>query len=392
MKYDFDAKISRNNSNSTKWDAFRESGASEEHFFPLWVADMDFMVAEPIRQALIGRAQHGIFGYSYADEDYFQAIINWQQQRHGLVLQKEEICFAPGVVAGLAYLLALLTKAGDGVIIQQPVYYPFARKIEEAGCRVLDNRLHKDEHGYYSMDFEQLEQLAAQAKVMILCSPHNPVGRVWRKEELLRVAEICAQHDIWLISDEIHADLLRAGQQHHCLAALAAEQKQRIITCTSASKSFNLAGLSCASIIIHHAKLRESYQNHLKQVANVSAPSLFAVQAVKAAYAEGSDWLQQVSAYLDGNVSWMSEFLGSALPQAKFYPPEGTYLAWLDISAYNKADMDFAKQLLQECHVVIEPGEMFGAGGEGFLRINFACSRVLLQQAMQRMAEFILKR
>ena len=387
MKYDFDSPVSRRDSNSIKWESPQLLKNMEiSNILPLWVADMDFVVAEPIRQALLKRVQHGVFGYSYVDESYYQAIISWYQRRHAFAIDRESICFSPGIVPGIAYLLRLLTQPGDAVLIQPPVYYPFAAEITNAGCQIVENPLLEDENGYYHMDFADLQEKAKQAKVMILCSPHNPVGRVWTEAELRQVADICFSHDVFVITDEIHNDLLRKNIRHICLASMYPEE-QRLVTCLSASKSFNLAGLSCSSLIIPDPDLRRRYKEYLQQVVHVSSPSVLAQAAFQAAYLEGEEWLDQLCAYLDGSIVLVQQFLFEQLPLAVFYPPQGSYLIWLNVSAYVQDTQVFVRDLAIKTGVVLENGELFGAGGRGHLRLNIACPRGLLQRALQILAQ-----
>lgn len=392
MRYDFDQPVERRGTDSVKWNS-AEMQASGASALPFWVADMDFPVAEPIRAALRARVDHAVFGYAQTPASYEQAIIDWYTGRHNWRVDRAAICFSPGVVAGISYLLELLTVPGDGVIIQPPVYHVFARQIAEAGRRVVNNPLRRDADGYYTMDFDDLAAKAAEPgnKVLILCSPHNPTGRVWQAEELRRLGEICFANHVFVIADEIHNDLLRPDAAHTCFATLFPAQREKLATCVSASKSFNLAAFACASVIIDDPALRQRYADYLAKVIRLHGPSVDAIAATTAAYRDGAAWLDALRAYLDANLDWMHAFFTDQLPQARLTPCEGTYLAWLDVRAYAPDTAALTKRLLEEAHVYFEEGELFGPGGAGFLRINFACPLPQLKEGMERFAAFLTK-
>lgn len=392
MQYDFDRVVDRRATDSVKWNN-AEMLAYGADTLPFWVADMDFTVAEPIRRALAARVEHAVFGYAVTPESYFSAVCGWYARRHNWQINPETICFSPGVVAGVSYLLALLTEPGNGVIIQPPVYHVFARQIAEAGRRVVDNPLRLGADGRYEMDFADLAQKAADPnnKVMVLCSPHNPAGRVWREDELRRLGEICFANDVFVISDEIHNDLLRDGVRHICFPTLFPAEKNRIVTCVSASKTFNLAAFECASVIIADNTLRQRYQEYLQKTIRLHGPSALAAVATTAAYAEGEEWLTQLNQYLEHSLDWLADFVSAQLPAARLIPCDGTYLAWLDVSAYAPDTAALCKRLLAEAHVYFEEGELFGTGGAGFLRINIACPLSMLREGMARLASFLLQ-
>ncbi|NLM46409.1 MAG: pyridoxal phosphate-dependent aminotransferase [Firmicutes bacterium] len=388
MDYDFDAVIDRNKTNSIKWEFMHlfvpEAPAGT---LPLWVADMDFPCAEPILAALHDRVDKKIFGYSSPETgEYYRAVCSWYQHRFNWYVNSDDIVFSPGVVPALGYLLEILTEPGDGVIIQPPVYHPFSGKITAYGRTIVNNPLlYRD--GCYSIDFADLAQKARDLrnKVLLFCSPHNPVGRVWRREELLQLGEICLENGLYIISDEIHYDLVRRGITHTPLATLFPEAKHRIITATAPSKTFNLAGLQLSHIIIHDRELRSRWLRYVRDIISYSGPNPLSLAAVQAAYTYGEEWLEAVLAYLDDNVAHLRNFLGRYLPDVILPPPEGTYLAWLDFRAYNLPQEELFARMVK-AGVLLENGVKYGKEGEGFLRLNFACPRIILAQAVERMA------
>lgn len=305
-------------------------------------------------------------------------------------IDPKDIVLSPGVVPAIGYLIELLTSPGDGVIIQPPVYFPFSKMIKNHGRNIVENALLND-NGYYTMDYENLKNEAANPanKLLILCSPHNPVGRVWKKDELSRLIEICSQNNVRIISDEIHSDLIRKNVKHTSLELVNPSYKNSIITCTSPSKSFNLAGLQISNIIIHDAQIREDWVNYVNNTLAISDPTPFSQCAAQAAYEECSDWLSQLNAYIDDNIEYLLNFVRIKLPKAHVVPPEGTYLVWLDLSEYGYKNNELNDILIEKAKVLLENGTLFGKQGEGYMRVNVACPRKMLKEGLENIAKVL---
>lgn len=387
MKYNFDKITNRNQTDSLKWEVNYKLKPvrSDDGILSMWVADMDFPCAEPIVEALKKRAAHPIYGYTMYKEDILSGSLKqWLWEKHEWNVKKEDIFYAPGVVAAINYLINGLTEKDDGIIIQQPVYYPFKKIIQNNGRRVINNPLVEND-GYYEMNFADLEMKASEKRttMMILCSPHNPVGRVWSKEELIRTSEICRRHGVLIVSDEIHGDLVRNGVKFIPVSKVG--DSDNIITCTAPSKSFNLPGLMMSSTIIHNEKYKNIWKKEAYGKSGLSLPNSFAVEAFKAAYLSGEEWLKQVTAYIEENLIWLKKFIEKHMPQVGYRIPDGTYLAWLDFGRYYSGnDMRLAGVLEKEVGVLVDPGSIFGREGRGYLRINVACPRQNLEEAMNR--------
>lgn len=382
MKYNFDEVIDRKNTDSMKWSpSYLEKHFGSADCIPLWVADMDFRTAQPVVDAVAARAQHGIFGYALADDEFYEAVISWQQRRNGWDIQRNWILFSPGVVPTLWHIVKTFCSPGDKVIVQSPVYYPFYKVIEDNGCCVVNNRLINND-GRYEMNFDELEKQAADGSVrmMILCSPHNPVGRVWNADELCRVSEICMANDVLLVSDEIHSDLIYRPNVHIPVASLSQKLMMNTITCMAPSKTFNLAGVQVSDIIVPDSLKRRKLAASLKAAGVM--PNVFGLAAQTAAYNEGEEWLEQLIDYLSGNLDYMQEFIASQMPKVKFRRPEGTYLAWLDFSEYGFTAEELKERMRQKSCLALDDGYIFGDGGAMCQRINFACPRSILTKAM----------
>ena len=385
MKYNFDEVIDRKNTDSMKWSAsYLERHFGSADCVPLWVADMDFRTAQPVIDDVTERAGHGIYGYALAGDEFYEAVIKWQKRRNGWEVKKEWIVFSPGVVPALWHIVRTFCSPGEKVILQSPVYYPFYKVIEDNGCQVINNRLINN-GGRYEMNFEELERQAedSSVKMMILCSPHNPVGRVWTKEELRRVSEICFANDVLLVSDEIHSDLVFRPNVHTPAASLSEELMMNTITCMAPSKTFNLAGVQVSDVIVPDRRLRRRLAGSLKSAGVM--PNVFGLAAQTAAYNEGEEWLEQLLEYLAGNLDFMENFITSELPEVKFRRPEGTYLAWLDFSGYGFTTEELQNRMKNKAGVALDDGYIFGDGGEPCQRINFACPRSVLIKAMERL-------
>lgn len=393
MKYCFDEVIDRLNTNSAKWDPeVLEEMFGAPDVLPFWVADMDFKVAQPIIDAVMKRVEHGIYGYSTRTDSYFQAIIDWTKRRHNWEIKKEWLEYAPGVVPAINYLIQALCMPGDKIIIQNPVYYPFRMSIENNGCHVVDNTL-KFNGQYYEMDFEDLERKAKDPKVklLILCSPHNPVSRVWTEEELRKVGDICLENDVIVIADEIHNDLVFSGYEHIMFGSIKEEFAMNSITCTAPSKTFNLAGMETSNIIIPNPAYMEKYRRILEKNA-VGGQNPLSIVALEAAYNESEDWLEQLLDYLEGNIEFIHEYLDKYLPKAKLIEPQATYLGWLDFREYEEDGEKLQKLVYSKGKVALDGGTWFGKGGDGFIRLNFACPRSLLKQGLDRIRMAIEER
>lgn len=380
--YNFDNVVDRKGTNCTKWDIVSEIQESED-IIPLWIADMDFAIPNEILEAIKERANHPILGYTMTPDTYYEAVINWFKKRHNWVIKKEFINFTPGVVPGINAIISTFTKPGDDVIIQTPVYHPFARVIKNNGCNVVENPL-KLENGYYYMDFENLEKvITKRTKMLILCSPHNPVGRVWKKEELEKLGEICIKNDILIVSDEIHADIVYPPNEHVVFSTINKEFAERSIICTAPNKTFNIAGLKTANIIIQNEKLRNEFEIQLEKLC-ISGGTIFGIIAQETAYSKGEEWYQQLMKYLNANVDYTIEFFETRIPKIKVKKPEGTYLLWLDCSDLNMNQKELNDFFIKDCKVLLNEGSMFSEKYNLYQRMNIATSRKVLQEALER--------
>lgn len=386
MKYDFDELVDRRGSNSVKWD-YSERFTGRSGLLPLWVADMDFRAPEFITKALNDRIAGGVFGYAQYPSTYFEAVRAWMRRRHQWEIETDWIVPVPGVVPAIRLAIEAYTKPGDKVVIQPPVYHPFRAVIANNGRRVVENPLRR-EGSHYRMDSEQLEQVVdEETRAVLLCSPHNPVGRVWSEEELASLIEVCRKHELLIISDEIHFDLVLNGSKHLPTAKLGDPAKDRIVTLTSATKSFNLSGLSCANAIIADPVFRRTFARQVTKDA-LQIPNLFSVVAAEAAYRNGDEWLDQALAYIEANDRYLREFLGAHAPKLTVFPLEGTYLVWIDLSSTGLSD-DQIKERILDAGLWLDDGPIFGHGGESFQRINIACPRSILEDALQRLLKAI---
>ncbi len=377
--YNFDKIIPRRNTNSLKWDT-----AARDEILPMWVADMDFQTAPAIIEALIRRAQHGIFGYVKPPEAYYNAIINWFERRHRFSIQKEWILYTTGVVPALSAVIKALTVPGQLVIVQTPVYNCFFSSIHNNGCEITTNELVLKD-GVYRINFDDLEKKTSHpnAKLLLLCSPHNPAGRVWTEDELNHLGEICIRNQVIIVSDEIHCDLVFPGHRHISFASISSDFLQNSVTCTAPSKTFNLAGLHAANIIASNEKIRHKIEKALN-INEASIINAFAVEAVIAAYNEGEAWLEELIKYMYDNYLFVKEFIKTELPFAKVYPLEATYLAWVDFSALGQSSREITTNLMNKENLWLNAGSMYGDNGEGFVRINMACPRSLLALGLKK--------
>lgn len=383
----FDNLPNRKNTNSIKWDFVTYMYPDLKHeVLPLWVADMDFPCSDEILKGLHERVETQIFGYSKFDNEYYEILKKWFSNHYGYSIENENITFSPGIVPALGIAVRSLTTIEDSVLIQPPVYYPFKNMIVNNGRKLVENHLLRDENGYYTIDFEDLDKKLAlpEVKMMIFCSPHNPVGRVWKAEEVEKVVELCAKHNVYLISDEIHCDLIREGIRFTSVGKFKDKIADKLIICTAPSKSFNLAGLNLSNIITFNNDIKNKFIDELANKMAVSMPSPFSISATKAAYSKGEEWLADVNKYIDDNLKFMKEFIDKNMPSIKYNIPEGTYLAWMDFSDLPFSDEEITDRLLNVAKVALDEGKIFGRCGEKHQRINVACPRSILEEALNK--------
>ena len=386
MKYDFDKTIDRRATNSYKWDS------APEGVLPMWVADMDFRTAPAIIDALQKRVAHGIFGYTRVSDAYYDAVTSWFSRRHGWDIDREWIIYTSGVVPAVSAVIKALTVPGDKVIVQTPVYNCFFSSIRNNGCEIVSNPLRRTADTY-EMDFDALERCAAdpRAKVMLLCNPHNPAGRVWTPDELTRLGNICLRNGVTVVADEIHCELVYQGFKYTPFASLSDAFLHRSVTCVSPSKAFNIAGLQIANIVAFDNDLRSRIDKaiNINEVCDVNP---FGVAATIAAYNEGEEWLNQLVDYLHGNYEAMAEFCRRELPEFPITRLEGTYLVWMDCSSLGMPSDALEHALLDDARLWLNAGTMYGAEGEGYMRWNIACPRSVMLDGLNRFLNFVRSR
>ncbi len=389
MEYDFDLICSREDTNCSKWDN-RENVFGTKDVIPMWVADMDFPAARPIIEAIQERATHEFYGYTEPGKGLTEAIVERMEKKFNWQINPEWVVFTPGVMPAINIAVRSLTHSGDEIILQEPVYYPFFNAVRQNGCQIATNELMLSD-GSYQMDFDDLESkfwpragmrnIQSRARAIVLCNPHNPIGRLWNREELTRLGEIVIGNGATVISDEVHCEILFKGNKHTPFAAISGEFEQNCIVCMAPSKTFNLAGLEASSIIIPNNKLRTSF-NEARM--GVSRPNLFGFTAMEAAYRYGDEWLEQLLSYLDGNLEFATEYFEKKIPQIKLIKPQATYLLWLDCRGLGMDDTTLRSFMREKVKVGLDDGFLFGAGGSGFQRMNIACPRGILQEALER--------
>lgn len=381
----FDVIHNRLNTNSVKWDSL-VSTYGKEGLLPFWVADMDFQASPAISKALNDYIKQGIYGYTLIPDSLYDAIITWQKKQHHYELTKEDILFSPGVVPSLVTIIQALTNPGDALLIHDPVYHPFTDVIQNTERQLILSNLIEEE-SLFKMDFDDMEEkiIKHQVKLFILCNPHNPGGRVWTREELQRLGELCQKHQVLVISDEIHQDLVFEPNTFSSFQTIAPNFKDFSIVVTSATKTFNLAGIKNSMIFVKNPLLRDKLQ--AIQAINYQAEiNTFGLIATEAAYNEGKEWLDELLVYLKNNIDFACDFLKAQLPQIKIMKPQGTYLIWLDFSAYNLSDEALMAKLVDDAGVVVNPGISFGSKGTQHIRFNTACPRALLVEGLEKMA------
>ena len=380
MKYDFDEIIPRRGTNSYKWDS-----AGDADVLPMWVADMDFRTAPPVVEALRKRVEHGIFGYVRVPDAYYAAVTNWFARRHNWQIEKEWIIYTTGVVPALSAVIKALTAPGDKVMVQTPVYNCFFSSIRNNGCGMITNPLIY-RNGTYQINFADLEQKAADpnVKVLLLCNPHNPAGRVWTKQELTRIGDICIRNNVWVVADEIHCELVFPGHTYIPFASISQEFLMHSVTCTSPSKAFNLAGLQIANIISADTDIRTKIDKAIN-VNEVCDVNPFGVEALMAAYNDSEEWLEELKQYLFDNYNYLRAYFSEYLPEFPVSMLEGTYLVWVDCSVLNQSSDEIVKTLLEKEKLWVNEGSLYGEIGEGFIRINIACPRQQLIEGLNRL-------
>jgi len=384
-KYNFDEIVPREGTNCLKYDA-REWFFKTKDVLPLWVADMDFKTPDFIVDAIKQRVDHEIYGYTFRPDAYFKAIIGWMKRRHGWDIKKEWISFSPGVVAGLTFAIETFSKPGDGVVVQPPVYFPFFDCVKGTKRKMIENPL-KIENERYTFDLEDLKsKIDKNTKLLLLCNPQNPGGMVYSKDELTALTELCLEHNIMVISDEIHSDLIYKGHQHIPLASISDDVAQNCMVSMAPSKTFNVAGLASSMVIIPNKTKFARYERAVG-VGHFGMGNIFGSVALEAAYTNGDEWLDQMLSYLWDNYLVLEEFIKNKLPRVKVMKPEATYLIWLDFTDYGMKNKELSEFATQKAKVGLNDGGRFGTGGDGWLRINIGCPRSFLAEALERLGK-----
>lgn len=388
MKYNFDEIIDRSKSHSVKLDRLKAIFGRDD-LIPLWVADMDFLSPPAITEALMERTKHGVFGYTVSHDEYYLSIINWLRNRHNYQVHRNEITFVPGVVKGFAFAIDAFTQKNDKIIIQPPVYHPFRIVPEALNRQVINNPLILED-GRYRIDFEGLQRIIAEndCKMLIFCSPHNPVGRVWSEDELKQLAEICYDNNIPVISDEIHSDLILPGFKHMPFATVSEKAKENSITLMAPSKTFNIAGIVSSFAIIHNAELRNRYINYLAP-RELDQATIYALTATEAAYNYGAEWLDEALAYIQKNIDFVKDYLKENIPQINVINAEATFLVWLDCRALNLTQKELVHLFVHKAKLALNDGAVFGREGEGFMRMNVGTPLSNIEKALNNLRKAI---
>ena len=384
MKYNFNERIDRSENHSAKW-AEMEMKFGRSDLIPMWVADMDIKAAPEIVESMKKKVEQEIFGYVYRPDSYYKTATEWLKKRFGYEISPSSLIHSPGVVPSMSILVKMLTKTTDKILIQTPVYPPFASAVKDNGRELVENPLIKDEKGYYTIDFEDLEKKLSldEVKLFILCNPHNPVGRVWKKEELLKMGELCKKYNVRILADEIWRDLIMPGYKHTPMASLSKDIEDITITLFSPTKSFNLAGLQASFATFPRAEERKEFDNILGQM-DVKRNNPFSLVAFETAYEKCEDWLEELILHIDGNMQYVVDFISEKLPEIKVVKPEGTYLMWLDFNGTKIPQDKIQEFLINEAKVAMNDGGSFGSNGKGFARMNVACPRYMVEEAMER--------
>lgn len=389
MKYNFNERIDRSENHSAKW-AEMEMKFGRNDLTPMWVADMDIKTAPEILEAMRNKLEQEIFGYVYRPDSYYESAANWLKKRFGYEISPATLIHSPGVVPSMSILVKMLTKETDKILIQSPVYPPFASSVKDNGRTLVENNLVKDENGYYTVDFEDLEKKLSceDVTLFILCNPHNPVGRVWKKDELEKMGELCRKYNVRILADEIWRDLIMPGHKHIPMASLSKEIEDITITLFSPTKSFNLAGLQASFVTFPRAEERKEFDDILGKM-DVKRNNPFSLVAFEAAYEKCENWLEQLIEHIDGNMQYVIDFINEKLPMIKTAKPEGTYLMWLDFNGVGIPQDKIQDFLINEAKVAMNDGATFGENGKGFFRMNVTCPRYMVEEAMEKIEKAI---
>ncbi len=388
MKYNFDEIINRSTSHCVKIEKLKAVFGRDD-LMPLWVADMDFLSPPPITEALLERTKHGIFGYTVPNDGYYESIINWLKNRHGYEVKQDEITFIPGVVKGFAFAIDVFTRENDKIIIQPPVYFPFRTVTQSLNRQVINNPLIL-ENGRYRINFDGLRKIIAEndCKMLIFCSPHNPGGRVWDKDELKELAEICYDNNILVVSDEIHADLVLPDIKHHPFATVSEKARENSITLMAPSKTFNIAGIVSSFAVIHNKELQNRYLSFLTP-RELDRGTIFAFTATEAAYRHGEEWLDEALAYIQKNIDFVDNFLKKNIPQIKVVQPEASFLIWLDCRGLGLPQRELVDLFVNKAKLALNDGSVFGKEGEGFMRLNVGTPLSNIEKALNNLEKAI---
>ena len=389
MKYNFNEKIDRSNNHSAKWEEMGNKFISND-LWPMWIADMDLKTAPVIIDAMREKLEQGIFGYVYRPASYYQSAADWIERRFDYKIDPKTLINSPGVVPTLSILVRLMTKADEKVLIQSPVYYPFSAVVKENERELVVNELVKDETGYYTIDFEDFEKKVSDEKVtlFIMCSPHNPVGRVWKREELQKMSELCLKYNVRVIADEIWRDIIMPGHKHIPAASLSKEIEHNTITCFSPTKTFNIAGLQASFATLPREEEWKMLDEELGRL-DVKRNSPFSLVGFEAAYTKGEEWLEELLIHLDGNMDYVVNFVKERIPEVKVRKSEGTYLMWLDFSGLGMTKEELSMFMQKEAKIALDDGFWFGENGAGFERMNIACPRYMVEEGMNRIENAI---
>lgn len=388
MKFNFDKIIDRTNNFSAKWSEMNKNFGTND-LLPMWVADMDFLTAPCVMEALKDRLEQGIFGYTTRPSSYNESIVNWLDNRFSWKINQEWLMFSPAVITSISLLIQNLTQKNDKIMIQEPVYSPFHNIVESNERNLVISPLVKLDDGSYVMDYEDIEAKIKDVKVFILCNPHNPVGRVWTREELTRLGEICLKHNVLVISDEIHSDIILKNHKHTPFASISKEFSENTITCMAPTKTFNLAGLQSSFLVISNPYYYEVMDKAFS-ILDIKRNNAFSLVATEAAYNYGEDWLYELIKYIEDNVDFAIDYIKNHIPQLKVKKPEGTYLLWVDFSNLNVDKKDLKNALINKGRIALSDGSSFGIGGAGYYRINLACPRSMVLEGLKRI-EFAIK-
>lgn len=385
--YNFDTAVNRYGTNCVKWDVC-DRAFGGENLLPMWIADMDFEAAPGIMNRLEKKMKEAVFGYNIFPPEYYEAVISWMKRRHHYDIKKEWLCFTPGVVTALNYGVQALTEPGDEVMVLTPVYNPFFTSIEGYGRAAVRVPL-QNKNGYYTMDFEKMEEMVSEkTKAILFCSPHNPVGRVWDKEELEQLVDFCVKHDLYIIDDEIHNDLVY-DKEHIMIGRISEEAQERSIICTAPSKSFNIAGLQASNIIIPNEEIMKKFKAVINRD-HIGSPNTFACEAVIGAYNDSEEWLDELVVYLKENVQFFTDYVRNNIPKLKVYQAEGTYLAWIDCTGLGFADENELKKFfVQNCGLALNWGGSYGEQCKQYMRINLACPRSYVEKAVKQVEKAV---